>query len=176
MLGRLERWAQAATQALAALGLGLLVFYAVMTLTDGTLRSLANSPIDAVRDVGGLICAVAIACCFPLAFLQRANITIRFVGLFFGRRTSQILDAIAAAAVEAAIIVIAWRLLKYAFQVRSAGDITFMLAVPIAPFWLTASTLIAITAPVQALVLALAIARCFGREPVSGAAGGMELS
>jgi hypothetical protein len=171
MLDRLERRTLAATQALAVVGLGALVFYAVMTLADGTLRSLANYPIDAVRDIGGLVCAVAVACCFPLAFLQRANIAIKFSEILVGKRASQALDALAAIAVEVAMLLIAGRLFQHAVQVTQAHDVTFMLAVPIGPFWLVAATLVALTAVVQAIVVVLEVARLFGRLPHSALRG-----
>ena len=49
-------------QALAVLGLGTLLCFAVMTIADGLLRFFFPSPIDAVRDVGGLVAAFAVAC------------------------------------------------------------------------------------------------------------------
>ena len=164
MLDRIERATLKATQALAAVGLGMMVFYAVMTLADGTLRSLANYPIDAVRDIGGLVCAVAVTCCFPLAFLQKANIAIKFGALFLGKRISQALDVLAAIAVEVAVLLIAWRLFVYALQDIAAHDVTFMLAVPIGPFWLVVAMLIASTAVVQAIVVVLEVARFFGHQ------------
>jgi TRAP-type C4-dicarboxylate transport system permease small subunit len=162
MLARLERLTKAAAQTLAAIGLSGLMLYALSTLADGTLRSLANHPLEWVRDLGGLVCAVAVACCFPLAFLERANITIRFAAILLGRRASRVLDALASVAVETAVVLIAWRLFQYALQVRAAHDVTFMLAVRIGPFWIAAAALMGVTALVQAVVVALEVARCFG--------------
>jgi TRAP-type transport system small permease protein len=174
MLATLEKRTLAGTRALAALGLAALIFYAAMTLLDGTLRSLANHPIEAVRDIGGLYVAVAVACCFPLAFLERSNIAIRFAESMFGRRVGDVLDALGAVAVEVAVVLIAWRLFVYGFQARRAHDITFMLAAPIAPFWLACASLIAITALVQLVVIAVAIGRCLdpgAARPRPGMAG-----
>jgi len=164
MLQRLERGALRAARVLAAIGLSGLLFYAAMTLLDGTLRSLANHPIEAVRDLGNYYVAVAVACCFPLAFLERGNIAIKFAETFFGRRVSRALDAAAAVGVEAAVVLIAWRLFTYAVQVEHAHDVTFMLALPIGPFWLTVAALLAATAVAQALVVALEFARCLAGD------------
>lgn len=166
MLERLERRALRAARVLAAIGLSALLIYAAMTLLDGTLRSLANHPIEAVRDLGNYYVAVAVACCFPLAFLERGNIAIKFAETFFGQRVSRLLDAAAAAGVEAAVVLIAWRLFNYGFQVERAHDVTFMLALPIGPFWIAVAALIAATAVAQALVVALEFARCFTGERV----------
>ena len=99
-----------------------------------------------------------------MAFLERSNISIKFIDTFFGRRASRYLDAVASVAMEAALVLVAWRIFIYAFQVRRAGDVTFMLAAPIAPFWLAVASLIALTSLVQALVIVLEIRRCLGRE------------
>ncbi len=174
MLATLERRTLAGTRALAALGLVALIFYAAMTLLDGTLRSLADHPIVAVRDLGGLYVAVAVSCCFPLAFLERSNIAIRFTATMFGRRVGDVLDAVAAVAVEGPVILIAWRLFVYAGQANRAGDITFMLAAQTAPFWLACAIMIAVTALVQGLVIVVAIGRCLGAgeaRPRPGMAG-----
>jgi TRAP-type C4-dicarboxylate transport system permease small subunit len=164
MLARSEAIALAVSRALAALGLIILLLFAVATLADGVMRSLAGGPIDAVRDLGGLIVAVAIACCFPLSCLQRSNITIKFAEAFIGPRSSRILDAIAAALVEIAVALIARQLFIYAWNEARAGDSTVMLEVPAAPFWYAAATALALAAIVQALVVALEIGRVFGRE------------
>jgi TRAP-type C4-dicarboxylate transport system permease small subunit len=170
MLVALEKRTRQATQALAVLGLGTLLFYAFLTLADGTLRSLANYPIEAVRDLGGLVCACAIACCFPLAFLQRANIRVRVSEMFLGRRIGPVLDTFAALAVEAGIALIAWRLYRYAAQTIEARDVTYMLRVGIGPFWLFATAMMTVTAAVQALVVVLEVARCLGND-IAGSAG-----
>jgi TRAP-type transport system small permease protein len=170
MLARLEAIALAVSRALAALGLIILLGFAVATLADGTMRSLADAPIDAVRDLGGLVVGVAVACCFPLSCLQRSNITIKFAEAFIGPRSSRILDAIAAALVEIAVVLIARQLFIYAWNEARAGDSTVMLDVPAAPFWYAAAAALALAAIVQALVVVLEIGRVLGREwnPAAG--------
>jgi TRAP-type C4-dicarboxylate transport system permease small subunit len=161
LLEGLERIALVAARMIAICGLILLLGYAVLTLADGSLRSLANRPIDAVRDFGGLVAAIAVACCIPLACLQRSNITIRFMQLFFGRKIGQIFDAFAAAAVAATMVLIAWRFFVYVGQAAQAGDITFLLNIPVAPFWFVTAVLLTIAAMAQCLLAAIELARCF---------------
>ena len=76
---RIDWAAKALARALAVLGLGVLLCFAVMTMVDGLLRFFFARPIDAVRDVGGLVAAFAVACCIPVAIVERSNITIRFL-------------------------------------------------------------------------------------------------
>jgi TRAP-type C4-dicarboxylate transport system permease small subunit len=174
MLARLESIALAVSRALAAVGLIILLLFAVATLADGIMRSVASAPIEAVRDLGGLVVAVAVAFCFPLSCLQRSNITIKFAEAFIGPRSSRILDAIAAALVEIAVVLIARQLFIYAWNTARAGDSTVMLDVPAAPFWYAAAAALALAAIVQALVVVLEIGRVFGRDWDAGAGEGAD--
>ena len=63
-LGAIERLAASAARVLALFGLGLLLLFAVATLFDGALRGLPNHPIESVRDLGGSVVAIAVACLF----------------------------------------------------------------------------------------------------------------
>jgi TRAP-type C4-dicarboxylate transport system permease small subunit len=164
MLARLERAALATTRSLAVAGLLILIGFAVMTLTDGLMRGLADMPIDVVRDLGGLVVAVAVTCCFPLAYLQRSNITIKFAATFLGKRASRICDALAAILVEAAAVFIAWQFLVYARQEAVGGDTTVMLEIKTAPFWYVMAALMMLAAVVQTLVVALDVARVLERD------------
>ena len=84
VLQRLARTGLAATRALSGAGLLALMFLAVMTLADGLARSLANRPIEGVRDIGAVAIALAVTCCIPVGLMERSNITIRFIESFIG--------------------------------------------------------------------------------------------
>ena len=83
-------WAtKALARALAVIGLGVLLCFAMMTIADGLLRFFFASPIDAVRDAGALVAAFAVTCCIPVAIVERSNITIRFLSSVAGPRVGQ---------------------------------------------------------------------------------------
>jgi hypothetical protein len=71
-MARIDRATRLLAQALAVVGLGALLCFAVMTMADGLLRFFFARPIDAVRDVGGLVAAFVVARCIPAA-LKRAD-------------------------------------------------------------------------------------------------------
>jgi TRAP-type C4-dicarboxylate transport system permease small subunit len=156
-LKALDRTATAVAQALAVVGLVLLLTFAVGTLADGLLRRFAGRPIDAVRDLGGLIAAVAVTCCFPIALLQRSNITIKFVGEFVGARAGKVCDAAASVAVGIVLIFMARQFFIYSSELLRTGDSTTMLNVRVAPFWFVVSFVLWISAAIQLRVIASAI-------------------
>lgn len=153
MLAALERVSLAATRALSVVGLLALMGLAAMTLLDGLLRWLVNRPIEGVRDIGGLAIAVAIACCLPVVLVERGNITIRLGGML-SRTFGRLLDALAAVLVCLVLAATAWQFWIYAVKMSRAHETTFVLQIPIAPFWFGVDAILWCATLVQAIVAA----------------------
>ena len=152
MIASVERLARIVARGLAVAGLGLLLCFAVATVADGLLRFFFAHPIDAVNDLGGFIAAVSVASCMPLVMLERGNITIRFVATFIGPRAGRVADICAAILMELILIAMAWQFYRFARQAGLDGTATWMLHVPIAPFWWATDVLLWVSAAMQALV------------------------
>jgi TRAP-type C4-dicarboxylate transport system permease small subunit len=149
---RIDRVAKSLAQALAVIGLSALLCFAVMTMADGLLRFFFARPIDAVRDVGGLVAAFSVACCIPIAIVERSNITIRFLSSVIGARAGQIADAAAAVLVEVVLILMTWQFVVFAEQAYATGTATWMLRVPAAPVWGAVAAILGVSALVQIVV------------------------
>ena len=100
-----EHGARLLSKSLALAGLGVLLLFAIATLCDGLLRHLINQPIELVRDSGGLVVAVTVVACFPLAMLSRSNISIKFIDLVLPNVISRILNA----AASILVLLMMWR-------------------------------------------------------------------
>lgn len=148
MLAALERITLAATRGLSVVGLVALMGLAAMTLADGLLRWAANHPVEGVRDLGGLAIAVAIACCLPVGLMERANIAIRLGGGLVGRG----LEAFASSVVCGVLALAAWQFWLYAEKMAHARETTFVLQIPIAPFWYGVDAILWLAVLVQAIV------------------------
>ena len=128
---------------------------------------MANSPIEAVQDLGGVVVAVAVSCCFPLALLQRSNITIKFAAVFLGPRVGQFLDAAAALLVTLVAILIARQLFIFAGDQYRGGDATVMLEIKTAPFWFLVASVMTLAAATQAVVALREVLHVFhGGTPI----------
>ena len=156
MLAALERVALVGTRALSVVGLSALMSLAVMTIADGLMRWLANQPIEGVRDLGGLLIALAIACCLPVVMAEKGNITIRLVEAA-SPRVSRALEVIAATLVLGVMVVLTWQIWLYAAKMLRARETTFVLQIPVAPFWFGVSVILACAVLVQALVMLRAV-------------------
>ena len=161
---KVERVATVIAQGCAVIGLVLLIAFAIGTLGDGLLRRFAGRPIEAVRDIGGLVVAIAVVCCFPLALLQRANITIKFVQAFFGARAGSYFDAAASVAIEVVLVLMARQFFIYATELASTGDTTTMLAIRTAPFWFVVSAVLWIATATQGVAVVQQMCIAFGRR------------
>jgi TRAP-type transport system small permease protein len=162
MLPALEQAALAATRALSVVGLAALMGLAGMTLADGLMRWIANQPIEGVRDLGGLAIAVAIACCIPIVMSERRNITIRLAAEA-SPAFSRVLDAVAAVVVCMVLAAMAWQLGLYAAKMARAQETTFVLQIPVAPFWLGVDVILWCAVLVQAIGALRDIARVMTR-------------
>lgn len=156
MLETLERLALGATRALSVVGLTALMSLAVMTIADGLMRSLANHPIEGVRDLGGLAIALAIACCLPVVMIEKGNITIRLLEAV-SPRLSRTLEMIATALVLCVLVALAWQIWLYATKMMRAHETTFVLQIPVAPFWFAVSVILACAILAQAIVVLRAV-------------------
>jgi len=151
-MAQIDRAAKMLAQAVAVVGLGALLCFAAMTMADGLLRFFFAHPIDAVRDVGGLVAAFAVACCIPIAIIERSNITIRFLSSVIGPRAGQIADAAAAVLVEVVLILMTWQFVAFAQQAYATGAATWMLRVPAAPVWGAVAAILGVSALLQIVV------------------------
>ncbi len=163
ILGNLQKVGLAATRALSALGLAALMALAAMTLADGTLRWLANRPIEGVRDVGAVFIAVAVSCCLPMALMERGHISIRLAADVFGARAGRVCDALAAVAVWAVTLAMAWQFTVYAGKIARVGETTWVLQIPTAPFWYAVAAILWVSAAVQAIMVLLEFSRITAR-------------
>jgi TRAP-type C4-dicarboxylate transport system permease small subunit len=136
-------------RALAVVGLGVLLAFAVMTMADGLLRFFFAHPIDVVRDAASLVAAFSVACCIPVAIVERSNITIRFLPTLFGMRAGQVADIAAAILVEIILILMTWQFVLFAKQADASGSATWMLRIPTAPVWAAVSVILGISALLQ---------------------------
>jgi TRAP-type C4-dicarboxylate transport system permease small subunit len=159
----LEKLGLGATRALSALGLSALLFLAVLTLVDGLARWLLNQPIEGVRDVAAVAIALAVSCCLPVGLMERSNIVIRALPVALWPRTSRALDAVAAILVALIMGAMAWQFMVFAGKMAKAGETTWILKIPTAPFWYGVSGILMCAVLVQAIVVVLELGRCWGR-------------
>jgi TRAP-type C4-dicarboxylate transport system permease small subunit len=152
-MGTFRKMVSGAANALAVAGLSLLLILAAFTVVDGLLRAFANYPLDLIREVGDLVAAICGAACLPITLLHRANITLRAFSNALPARLVQAIDSFAAAVVELLMIAMAWQFYLFRIKTMRAGDVTWLLNIPKAPFWFAVDGILWVAVAVQTFVL-----------------------
>lgn len=158
MLQTLERYAFRGARMLSVVGLGGLCLLAAMTLADGLGRRLFNMSIDGVRDIGGLVTAVAVASCLPMGLVERTHITVKV----FAKTSAALADAVNAFAslvVFAVCVAMAWQLQSYAGKLAHARETSWVLQIPVSPFWWVVAVILWGAVFVQGVLALLDVAR-----------------
>jgi TRAP-type C4-dicarboxylate transport system permease small subunit len=148
-----EKIVTGAANIAAVAGLTILLVLAVFTLFDGLLRAFANYPLDIVREIGDLVAAICGACCLPIALLHRSNITIRIFEKILPPGGARVIDAAADTLVALVMIAMAWQFYLFGIKTARAGDVTWMLNIPKAPFWFVVDAVLWVGAAAQLFVL-----------------------
>jgi TRAP-type C4-dicarboxylate transport system permease small subunit len=149
----IEKVITGAASSLAVAGLTILLVLATFTLFDGLLRSLANYPLDIVREIGDLVVAICSACCLPIALLYKNNITLRIFEKILPPAGARIVDIFADILMTIVMAAMAWQFWLFSVKTMRANDVTWMLNVPRAPFWFVVDAILWVAVAVQAFVL-----------------------
>jgi TRAP-type C4-dicarboxylate transport system permease small subunit len=139
--------------AIAVAGLSLLLILAVFTLLDGLLRAIANTPIDLVREIGDMVAAICGTCCLPIVLLHQNNIVLRIFDRILPPSGTRVIDTIAALVIEIVMIGMAWQFWLFGIKTMRAGDVTWLLNWPKAPFWFAVDGILWTAVVVQTVVL-----------------------
>lgn len=152
-LNKLESRGLQVARFAALVGMVCLVALALMVILDVTMRWLFNDPIDGVADVGPLVMAIVVASTFPLAAIGGYNVTINFLGSWLPPTPRRWLDAFAALVTTIFFALLAWQFVLYAIKLDARGQTTWVLRLPVAPWWSVVAFLLVLCAVVQVIVL-----------------------
>ena len=170
MLARLEAELEVWSRRAAMLGVTLFVVVALVTIADVLMRWLFSAPVDGLEEVNRLVVAVAIAFFFPLAIAERHHIAITFLGSALGQLSTVWLRAMASVATTLFFVLLGWQFIDFVLEMQEAGETTWILAWPVAPWWIAVTVILLTCVPAQLIVLAADFTHALaGGEPGSDA-------
>jgi TRAP-type C4-dicarboxylate transport system permease small subunit len=117
---------------LAAIAGAALCFLMLLTIADVVMRILGR-PIVGTYELVGLGGAIAIGLSLPLTSWVRGHIYVDSFVARLPRLPRAVLNVATRLLVLALFLLIGWNLLKYAMDLRSAGEVTPTLRVPFFP-------------------------------------------
>jgi TRAP-type C4-dicarboxylate transport system permease small subunit len=159
MAERLESRAGSVARPCALLGMLALVAFILMTIADVLMRWLFNDPIDGVADTGPLIVAIVAAAFFAYSLSGRHHVSIGFLGGFLGSRATAWLEAFACLATWVFVVLLAWQIVRYTIELGQLGQTTWVVQIPIAPWWTVVSFFLVVCVAVQLSVVLAAFSR-----------------
>lgn len=154
LLRKLDARGQRAASWSAVCGLVGMVAFALITIVDVLLRWLFNSPIDGIADTNRLMVAVIVASLFPMALAERRHVTISFLGAALGPRVCGWLDLFGALLTTAFFVLLSWKLVVYTLDLFKSHETTWLLGLPVGPWWAVVTAFMFFCAGIQTIVLA----------------------
>ena len=149
---KIRRRTVAAARLFALLGFCGLFVLAAMTAADVSLRWLFNRPIAGVNDVSAIVMAGVIAACIPANLALKQNLKVEILGGFLPARASRGLEVLASTLTLVFVVIIAWQMLLYAESMRVSGERTWVLALPVWPWWAFSAVMLVFGVVAQLMV------------------------
>ena len=170
MLNRFYKLTEKVARMLALVGLAGLLLLSILVVADIVLRAVADYPLHGVNDVYAVVMAVVIASAMPNALMAKQNISIEVVGEAMGGRIRSALESFASAAVLLFFVLMTWKFFPYAASVTATGESTWVLHLPLGPWWWVTSALLCVSVVAQAMVLLADLFRLIWpeRPPLDG--------
>ena len=152
VLRQFHKLTERTAQRLALVGLSGLLILSLMVVADITLRWLANYPLQGVNDVYAVVMAVVVSSCIPKALQTKQNISIEMLGEALGGRSRLALNAFASLLALVFFVLLLTQFIPYAQSITASGEKTWVLKLPVGPWWWGASVLFCFSTLVQFLV------------------------
>jgi TRAP-type C4-dicarboxylate transport system permease small subunit len=125
------------SNAFGVAGAGVALCVGFMTTASVIMRALWDTPIPGDVELTQIGIALAISLCLPVCQLRRANILVDFFTERCSGRTRQVLDGLGCWLLVVMYGLLAWRTGVGAIAVRSAGETTMIISLPM--WWAYAS-------------------------------------
>lgn len=135
------------------IGMSVLCLSVMLVIAGVLLRSAFGIAWPWLGDAAELAGPVALATCFGTALLNRSMITIRFLGTILSVSAARWVETAANLLTFALILLIAWQLLMFGFEVWSSGRTTWSGVFTLGPAWVCLGGLMFLAAAMQALVV-----------------------
>ena len=112
-------------------GVGLLTMVAV-TAVDVVLRKLGH-PLPGAYDLVKVAAGVTIACALPYTTAVKGHVAVEYFYHRLGRRGRMVADTLIRLPIMALFSLLTWQLIGYGTRLRSSGEVSMTLQLPV--FW-----------------------------------------
>ncbi|MEQ8699376.1 MAG: TRAP transporter small permease [Bauldia litoralis] len=128
-----------------------LFLIALLTVVDVGLRWLFGAPIEGQADIAEALLPIVIAATFVSAAWGRPHVGIRFAGAVLGPTVRRILDVLSDLSIAVFLALVVMQFWRYAGEIAEENRQTWVLQIPLYPFWYATAVLLGLTAAIQVL-------------------------
>ncbi len=128
-----------------------LFLIALLTVVDVGLRWLFGAPIEGQADIAEALLPIVIAATFVSAAWGRPHVGIRFAGAVLGPTVRRILDVLSDLSIAVFLALVVMQFWRYAGEIAEENRQTWVLQIPLYPFWYATAVLLGLTAAIQLL-------------------------
>ena len=128
-----------------------LFLIALLTVVDVGLRWAFNAPIEGQADIAEALLPIIIAATFVSTAWGRPHVGIRFAGAVLGRATRRVLDVLSDLSIAVFLALIVAQFWRYAGEIANENRQTWVLEIPLYPFWYATAVLLGVTTVLQLL-------------------------
>ena len=172
---QIERWLFIFSRWVALCGLSILLLLALFIIVDIVMRWLLNTPYEGVGDISRVLLPIIVSSCFPIGLLQQRHVTIRFLGKSLGPHWEATFNLFGGILFLLFFSLVAWQFTLYTIELQAVGEHTWVIQIPMAPWWWVTTGIMASCVPLQALrVVANFIRDVTGRGAPQGLEEGMQ--
>ena len=100
-----------------------------------------------------MVAAICGTCCLPIVLLHQNNIVLRIFDRILPPSGVRVIDTLAALVIEIVMVGMAWQFWLFGIKTMRAGDVTWLLNWPKAPFWFAVDGILWVAVAVQTFVL-----------------------
>lgn len=143
---------RAVSNAIAGVGVIVMVVTAAITTLDILMRWLIGTGVVALNEITVMTFVVAISACLPAALAARVGVIIDVAAGLVPTHVMTIMRSLGALLLLAFVALLAWSLFRFAGNMGAQGRTTVILAIPLAPFYYASSALLGFAALVQTVV------------------------
>ncbi len=131
----------------------LLLLLSLFILGEIMMRWLLNTPYEGVGDISRLLLPIIVSSCFPIGLLQHRHVTIRLLGRTLGPHWEAWFNLFGGIALLLFFALVAWQFTLYTVELAAVGEHTWVIQIPMAPWWWVTTCVMASCVPLQGLLV-----------------------
>lgn len=155
------------SKVISLIGLIGLLCLSLITVGAVFLRAVFGISILGIYDASELIVVVVVTACFPYASIGRGHVSVKVLGSKLGERPNALFNAFSALVSLIFFLFLSRQLWKYVLELIANNESTWIVHIPLFPWWVAGSILITFCIPLELVYFIRSLATVFRPETIN---------